>query len=293
MDNLEHLLAVQNELGEGPVWDAEAQMLYWVDIYGQAFYRFSPTTGRLQKFTVGVQVGALAPRVSGGLVMATQRGFALWDEQSAALTFLGDPEANHPETRFNDGAVDPAGRFWAGTMLEDSEDWDKAPGNLYRLDPDHTLTRMETGIAISNGIGWSPDSKTMYFTDSPRQVIYAYDYDQATGAIEHRRPFIQTPGEASVPDGLSVDSEGCIWSARWGGWRIIRYDPHGKQEREIHLPVQFPTSCTFGGLALDEFYITSAATRLNAQKRREQPFAGDVFRLKPGIKGLPRARFRG
>ena len=293
MSDLEHLLAVQNELGEGPVWDAEDQVLYWVDIYGQTFYRFSPATGELRKVEVGVQVGALAPRISGGLVMATQRGFALWDEPSEALTFLTDPEADQPETRFNDGAVDPAGRFWAGTMLEGSKDWDRAPGNLYRLDPDHTLSRMDTGFVISNGIGWSPDSKTMYFTDSPRQVIYAYDYDLLTGAIENRRPFIQTPGEASVPDGLTVDREGCIWSARWGGWRIIRYDPQGKKEREISLPVQYPTSCTFGGPALDEVYITSASTELSAQKRVQQPLAGDLFRIKPGIKGLDSPRFLG
>ncbi len=293
MSDLEHFLAAQNELGEGPVWDAEAQALYWVDIYGQAFYRFSPATGALRRVEVGVMVGALAPRASGGLVMATQRGFALWDERSAALTFLADPEADHPETRFNDGAVDPAGRFWAGTMLEGSEDWDQAPGNLYRLDPDHTLTRMETGVAISNGIGWSPDWKTMYFTDSPRQVIYAYDYDVITGAIERRRPFVQTPGEASVPDGLTVDSEGCIWSVRWGGWRVIRYDPQGRKEREIVLPVQYPTSCTFGGPALDELYITSAAAALGAQERQQQPLAGDMFRLKPGVKGLESPRFLG
>ena len=293
MSDLEHLLAVQNELGEGPVWDAEDQVLYWVDIYSRTFYRFSPATGELRKVDVGVQVGALAPRISGGLVMATQHGFALWDEQSGALTFLADPEADHPETRFNDGAVDPAGRFWAGTMLEGSKEWDKAPGNLYRLDPDHTLTRMDTGFAISNGIGWSPDNRTMYFTDSPRQVIYAYDYDLLTGTIENRRPFIQTPGEASVPDGLTVDSEGCIWSVRWGGWRIIRYDPQGKQERVIALPVQYPTSCTFGGPALDELYITSAATELSAQKRVQHPLAGDVFRIKPGIKGLDSPRFLG
>ncbi|HEU5200482.1 MAG TPA: SMP-30/gluconolactonase/LRE family protein [Ktedonobacterales bacterium] len=293
MSDLEHLLAVQNELGEGPVWDAEDQVLYWVDIYGQTFYRFSPSAGELRKIEVGVQVGALAPRISGGLVMATRRGFALWDEPGAALTFLTDPEADHPETRFNDGAVDPAGRFWAGTMLEGSKDWDSAPGNLYRLDPDHALTRMDTGFAISNGIGWSPDYKTMYFTDSPRQVIYAYDYDLLTGEIENRRPFIQTPGEASVPDGLTVDSEGCIWSARWGGWRLIRYDPQGKQEREISLPVQYPTSCTFGGPALDEVYITSAFTELSVQQRVEQPLAGDVFRIKLGIKGMERPRFLG
>lgn len=293
MDELEHLLVVQNELGEGPVWDAEAQVLYWVDIEGQSFYRFSPAAGELRKVEVGVTVGALAPRASGGLVMATKRSFALWDEQSAALTFLPEPEGEHPATRFNDGAVDPAGRFWAGTMLDGSAGWEEAPGNLYRLDRDHTFTRMDRGFAISNGIGWSPDRQTMYLTDSPRQVIYAYDYDLLTGAIEHRRPFVQTPGEASVPDGLTIDSEGCIWSARWGGWRIIRYDPQGKPEREIVLPVQYPSSCTFGGSALDELYITSAATKLNAQKRREQPFAGDLFRIKPGVKGLEHPRFLG
>jgi sugar lactone lactonase YvrE len=265
-----------------------AQILYWVDIDGQTYYHFSPVAGELRKVEVGLEVNALAARASGGLVMTTPRGFALWDEQTAALTVLALPPTEPAATRLNDGAVDSAGRFWAGTMRVGSEG-DPARGNLYRLEGDHTVTRMDSGFIASNGIGWSPDAKTMYFTDSRRQVIYAYDYDVLTGAIEHRRPLIQLSDEGSVPDGLTVDSEGGIWS----GWRIVRYDPEGKQEREIALPVQYPTSCAFGGPALDELYITSAITWLSAQERADQPLAGDVFRLKLGIKGQDFPRFLG
>jgi sugar lactone lactonase YvrE len=237
-------------------------------------------------------VNALAPRASGGLVMTTPRGFALWDEPTAALTLLALPATEPPATRLNDGAVDPAGRFWAGTMRVGSEG-DPARGSLYRLDPDHSVTRMDAGFVASNGLGWSPDGTTMYFTDSRRLVIYAYDFDVSTGAIEHRRPLIEMPDDAGIPDGLMVDSEGCIWSAHWGDWRLVRYDPEGKKERDIALPLHYPTSCAFGGPALDELYITSATAWLSAEERADQPLAGDVFRLKLGIQGLESPRYLG
>ncbi|GAC1349931.1 MAG: CBU_1789 family Dot/Icm type IV secretion system effector [Ktedonobacteraceae bacterium] len=292
MHQVEHILAVNNTLGEGPVWSREEQALYWVDIEQNTFYRFEPSLGKHEVFDVGISIGALALRVAGGLVMATKKGFAFWDPQRG-LHVLADPEADTPHTRFNDGAVDCRGRFWAGTMCGRAEICRDPEGNLYRLDPDGSISTMETDIFIANGIGWSPDNTIMYFTDSPRHVIYAYDFDPATGMIANRRSFISTPDETGDPDGLTVDSEGCIWSARWGGWKVTRYDPTGKVEREIFLPVQYPTSCAFGGADLDELYITSAWTALSQGQRKNQPLAGDLFRLKTGIKGQERPKFAG
>jgi sugar lactone lactonase YvrE len=293
MSEVEHVLAVNNKLGEGPVWSPDEQALYWVDIENSHLYRFYPATGKYEFFDVGVPVGVLAVRASGGLVMATKKGFAFWQPQTQKLRLITDPEADKPHNRFNDGAVDCQGRFWAGTMCEVSEIRKGGEGSLYRLDADGSIHLMETGLTISNGIGWSPDNKTMYLTDSPQYVIYAYDFDPATGTIANRRPFISTPHDEGMPDGLTVDSKGYIWSALWGGWKIIRYDPSGKVERVIQLPVRHPTSCIFGGPNLDELYITSAWTELGAGYRKNHPLAGDLFRLKMDVKGQVRPKFAG
>jgi sugar lactone lactonase YvrE len=280
-------LQLGNRLGEGPLWSREEDVLYWVDIEASRFHRYRPADGSLESFDTGLPVGALGFRASGGLVMATKKGFAFWNAQTQELTFIADPEPDKPEARFNDGAVDRQGCFWAGTL---------APGatsSLYRLDPDLTVHTMETGITVSNGIGWSLDDRTMYFTDTRRKMVYAYDYDAATGSIGNRRSFIYTPDEEGSPDGLTVDSEGFIWSVRWGGWKLGRYDPSGKLEREVRLPVQYPTSCAFGGDRLDELYVTSARTRVSEDQIQAQPFAGDLFRLRLGIRGLPEPKFAG
>ena len=146
---------------------------------------------------------------------------------------------------------------------------------------------METGITISNGIDWSPDDKTMYYTDSPLHVIYAYDFDLPTGEISNRRAFVKVPDAEGFPDGLTVDSEGFIWSAHWDGWRVTRYDPDGKVERVINMPVQRPTSCTFGGKDLNKIFVTSAWTGLSETDRREQPFSGDLFLIETKVIGQP------
>ncbi len=292
MSEVEHVLAINNKLGEGPVWCSEEQALYWVAIESNCFYRMYPTSMKYEVFEVGLPIGVLAFRASGGLVMATKSGFAFWDTQKG-LRLIADPEAHKPHTRFNDGAVDCQGRFWAGTMCGLPEMCKEQEGCLYRLDPDGSVHTMETGLKISNGIGWSPDNKLMYLTDSPLHMIYVYDFDAATGAIENRRPFIHTPEEHGIPDGLAVDSEGFIWSACWGGWKITRYDPAGKAEREIQLPVQYPTSCAFGGERLDELYITSAWTALSEEQKKKQLGAGDLFRIKTNLKGLVSSKFVG
>jgi len=284
---IECILPLRNELGEGPLWDWREQALYWVDIAGAIFHRYDPAQNRHEQFDVGVRVTALGLRQGGGFVMATADGLALWHPASATVTRLGNPEAGKPDARFNDGAVDPGGRFWAGTM---------APGAtsaLYRLDADGSIHTMETGVTTANGLGWSPDGKTMYFTDSRHHVIYAYDYDPQTGSIANRRPFVSSPDEPGLPDGLAVDAEGCVWSARWDGWKVTRYDPQGRPMFHLQMPVQCPTSCAFGGPNLDELYVTSARVKLRQEQRAAQPLAGGLFRLRPGVRGQKAYLFRG
>ena len=204
---------------------------------------------------------------------------------------IADPEADKPEYRFNDGAVGPDGGFWAGTMYEG--EGQRQPGSLYRMSPDGSISVMETGLLISNGLGWSPDCRNFYLTDSQRHCIYAYDYDRMQNTIYNRRVFVDTKEEPGETDGLAVDSHGFIWSTRWGGWNLSRYDPEGKMERRIELPVEYPTSCTFGGAGLDELYITSAWTPMNEEQRKAQPLAGDLFRIHLDVPGLAEYHYAG
>ena len=184
--------------------------------------------------------------------------------------------------------MDRRGRFWAGTMTVEG-----ATSALYRLDADASVHKMESGITIANGLGWSPDNKIMYFTDTMIHTIYAYDFDLESGSIANRRVFAHDPDLPGLPDGLCVDSEGCVWSARILDWRIVRYDPDGRVEREIRLPVKNPTSCAFGGENLDELYVTTAAIGLTDEEARQQPLAGDLFRIHTGIVGQVEPSFAG
>jgi len=287
MIQAEHFLPAQNQLGEGPLWHPGEQILYWVDIEGESIHRYSLDNGQWNTFEIGQAVGCLAFRKSGGLVLGMREGLAFWDPHTAEIVIIDSPEAGRENARFNDGKVGPGGRFWAGTLGENDQ------SALYRLDPDLKVHIMETGIQISNGIGWSPDQRTMYYTDTLQRVIYAYDFDLESGSIEKRRKFVTVPEEEGYPDGLTVDSEGFIWSAHWDGWRITRYDPDGKIDKVIYLPVQRPTSCTFGGQDLDLLFITSAWTGLGDAERREQPLAGDIFMVYADVKGQKENLFLG
>ena len=287
MSEIQHVLSLQNELGEGPLWNLAEQRLYWVDILGRRVHRLQPASGEHEVFDLGAQVCVIAFRQQGGRVVAGQHGFAFWDEGATSLRPIADPEAHKPTTRFNDGAVDRLGRFWAGTM------GDPLNNALYRLDADLSLRTMESGIDISNGIGWSPDNRTMYHTNSTPGLIYAYDFDLHSGEIANRRIFVDSSAESGVPDGLTVDSQGYIWSARWGGWRLDRYDPQGRLERSVRMPVEFPTSVTFGGAELDVLYVTSARVDVPAADRPQRPLDGDLFCLRPGVRGLPEPMFGG
>jgi sugar lactone lactonase YvrE len=282
--DLEWVIQGKNALGEGPLWDPTHNRLYWVDIEGHQIFCWQPLNQHLDNYTFPLAITALGLRRKGGLVLATRDGFATWDFSN--LDWIADPESNKPEARFNDGTVDCQGRFWAGTMTETG-----ATSSLYRLDPDGKVTTMETHLTISNGLGWSPDLKTFYLTDTVRQKIYAYDFDPELGDIENRRIFIDVAPEHGSPDGLAMDAQGFIWSCCWGGWKILRIDPSGQIEREILLPVEHPTSCVFAGADFSDLYVTSARSPVKNFDR--QPSAGGLLHIKTEFHGLPPHEFAG
>ncbi len=284
-----HYLSAQNELGESPLWHPVEKKLYWVDIEVGKVFRYSPATGTQESFTVGTSVGALAFRSNGGLVLATGKGFAFWDSSNQSLKILADPIAGKQDVRLNDGKVDPSGRFWAGSLDL------KGEGTLYRLDPDCNCHTILNHITISNGLAWSLDNTRLYYTDSGDYAIYTFDFDLPKGTIQNRQTFIQLPTDNSegVPDGLTIDAEGCIWSARWDGAKVVRYSPAGEAILEVNLPVSRVTACTFGGENLDELFITTAAIGLTAEQKAQQPYAGDIFVYKTNTKGLEAPFFAG
>ncbi|MCB9460563.1 MAG: SMP-30/gluconolactonase/LRE family protein [Anaerolineaceae bacterium] len=290
MTSVEHVVASQCILGEGPVWHSDEQKLYWVDIKGKAIHTYQPDSGSHHVFQFGEYIAALAIRRQGGFIVAGQKHLHSWDGHSETLTPIIEVEPDLPENRFNDGAVDKQGRFWIGTM----PDIERTPtGNLYRLDPDLTLHHMVSGVYISNGIGWPLDDHIMYYTDSIPKAIYTYDFDAATGSISNRGYFLHTPDLPGVPDGMTVDSENHIWTARWDGYNVTRYSPEGEVVQVIDLPTAHITSVTFGGPDLRDLYITSAKDELTADQLANEPMAGDLFRVRVDVPGQPEPRFAG
>jgi sugar lactone lactonase YvrE len=292
MAEVEHVLEVRNVIGEGPVWHSREGSLYWVNFIGDyQILRFSPSTRRLDVFETGMPVMALGIRKAGGFIAATAKGIATWDTESKTFEPLCDPLAGREGFRFNDGATDFEGRFWVGTLNDANP---KGPdGELFRIQRDGSYQLMDENITVANGIGWSPNRKIMYFTDSFRYSIYAYDYVAATGTISNRRTFVQTSPDGGIPDGLTVDSEGFVWSAYCGGWRVVRYNPEGRVDRKYQFPVANPTSCAFGGERLDELYVTSANLGLSDKEKEQYPQSGDLFRLKVGVTGIDEPRLAG
>jgi len=277
-------------LGEGPTWDCAEGVLYWVDIKRPALFRWSPMGGQTGLWPMPLPVGFASPAQSGGMVFGDMNGFGFLDLTTGEITRIGDPESDLPQNRFNDGKVDRSGRVWAGTMNDQGPE---PTGSLYRLDLDGSINQMATGFVCSNGLGWSPDDRTMYFTDSMVRAIWSYDFDPATGALGERRVFATLAENDGVPDGLTVDSEGFIWSAVWDGWRVIRYAPDGSIDCTVRMPVQRPSSCMFGGPDLTTLYITSACGELGWDALRNGPLAGSLFAVSTNVAGLPEVPFRG
>jgi sugar lactone lactonase YvrE len=280
----EPLFNAQNDLGEGPLWHPIEKRLYWVDITAGDLYRSNDSLTDYHRIHFETPLGAAAFTDQGGFLLATGDGFALWSPDEKSPQVIWNPDPDHPEIRLNDGQVDPAGRFWAGSI-----DMDHQQGHLYRIDPDSSRHTVLDNIGISNGLGWSPDRKTMYYTDSYRYAIYAFDYDLESGRIGNRRIFVRLRKDRRevVPDGLCVDAEGCVWSAQWNGEQVVRYGPDGEAILAVSVPAQRVTSCCFGGPDLKDLFITTARTGLSDSELADQPLAGDVFRVRTETQGQP------
>lgn len=304
-------------LGEGPLWDARYQCYWWIDIEQKRLHCFRSEWDRSLAWQLDQLPGAVALRQGSGLVMALQFGFALLEPHSTErlssllsatscdqdrklaedwkLTMLQSPEPGRSENRLNDGKVDPDGRFWAGTMRIDDH-MTKFTGTLYSLQPNH-LIRNHWGngtIGVSNGMAWSSDARKFYYIDSPRRLVYSFDYEQVAGEISNCAVAFQVPQDQGFPDGMTIDVEDKLWIALWGAGRVVRVCPEqGKILDDVTLPVSIPTACTFGGPNLDQLLITTASIGLSESQRREEPLAGALFSAEVGTRGFAPQEFRG
>jgi sugar lactone lactonase YvrE len=265
----ERVLDSGDELGECPLWDERMAALWWVDIHGRALKRYDGDNVRI--FPMPEPPGSIALRRGGGMLVALASGIFLLGTEEPKL--LVRPTEHLADLRFNDGRCDRAGRFWVGTLKD--PDFDPL-GVLYRVESDGSCRVFRTGLQVPNSLAWSPDGRTMYFADSPRHKIWAFDYDAEQGEIAAERVFAQPhPG---FPDGSCVDADGCLWNAEWGARRVVRYSPAGKIDRIVEVPAEKPACCCFGGAQLDTLYITTAG-------------GAGLFAVTPGVKGLAESRF--
>jgi len=287
---LELVADARATLGEGPVWDEVRGVLWWVDITAGQVRRFDPNAGDDRAVDVGSPVGAVALRRGGTLLAALADGLGTLDPDGGSLRTLLPLGGDEGRLRCNDGKCDATGRFWVERMALDAA---PGAGALLRVDPDLTVSTHLTGLTIPNGLGWSPDGRTMYFVDSTWREVRAYPYDPATGTMGDGRILARLPDDGSVPDGLTVDEEGHLWVSRWGGSCVVRVAPDGSVVDRIELPVTRVTSCTFGGRDLGDLYITTARGGADAADLAREPLAGGLFRCRPGVRGMLPARFAG
>ena len=286
---LECVLPWGSQLGEAPAWHPAQGVLYWVDILQPAVHRFDPATNRNDTCRLSKLVSAVLPAERDGLFVATQDGIEELDFTTGSLSPFVNPEGELAGNRLNDAKVGPGGAIWVGSMRMDAS---RPSGGLYRITGEGGVSRMESGIAVSNGLDWSPDHATFYFVDTVPGHIYAYDCVPGAGVLRNRRVFTTVPGRDGRPGGLTVDQSGGVWCAIWDGWRVNRYFPDGSLDRVIDLPVPRPTSVAFGGPDLSALYITSARTRLPATTLSEAPLSGGLFACRPGETGLAPRLFR-
>ena len=276
----ELIINYECECGENPLWHPLEKRLYWVDIIKGRIFRFDPLSGKHEMCYEDVPVGGFTIQKDGALLLFRTKGnVVIWRNGKITNVIKEIPEEH--EHRFNDVIADPNGRVFCGTYSEE-----RKPGRLYRLDTDGSITKILDNIGCSNGMGFTLDRKQMYFTDSrPAKTIYIFDYDRKTGVISNQRVFVKIPAaEEGVPDGMTVDAAGYIWSAMWDGWLLKRYTPQGEKERSIRFPAKKVSSITFGGEDLNDVYVTTAG---GGDKAENGPGAGALFRLRLGIKGMP------
>jgi sugar lactone lactonase YvrE len=285
--DLEIALRGEPILGEGPTWDVGTGSLIWIDILGSAVHRFDPGPGTDEMTPVPQHIGAAKPRTNGGLVLNLRDGVGLL-EPDGELRWL--VYWAREGMRGNDAAIDPAGRLWAGTMR-----YDVAPGGGFvaRVDPTGRATIVLPNVTVSNGIGWSPDERRMYYVDSPTHRIDVFDFDADTGEVRDRRLLTEVADTDGVPDGLCVDTDGCVWVAVNGGGQVRRYTAGGELDRTIDVPARQVSACCFGGVGLADLYVTTGREGFTETDAAEQPLAGCLF-VAAGIgDGMPSPRFPG
>ncbi len=271
------------DCGEGPLWHPDEKRVYWLDITTGRMFRYDPAANKHETCYEGDIVGGFTIQEDGALLLFMDKGAVkIW--RDGALTPVIDEIPDERDSRFNDVGADPAGRVFCGTMSTDER-----PGRFYRLDTDGTLTRLLDEVGCSNGLGFTPDRKQMYYTDSIPHEIYLFDYDRDTGAITNRRVFAKIPEDIGLPDGMTVDAEGFVWSANWGGGCVIRFAPDGTEDRRICLPAKAVSCVTFGGEDYTDIYVTTA---LGGNKQENGPGSGALYRLNLGIQGVPEFRSR-
>jgi L-arabinonolactonase len=293
------LVDSKDRLGEGCFWDSKAGSIWWLDVVlPSRIHKFVLNTGEHRTWHFSEMVSAMAMRDDGTLIVGCEFGIKTFDPATGALTAINHPDADHPQNRGNDGACDAKGRFWFGTMQQniapDGADLDitQDSGRLFRIDKNFKPTVMETGIGVSNGPCWSPNNTVFYFTDSRAQIIWAYDFNLDEGTISNRRVFsdIKTHG---YPDGATVDADGFLWSARWEGECVLRFDPKGRLDRTIAMPARRPTCVCFGGPKLDTMFVTSASLHVPKADMARHPLQGGLFCFNPNVKGFEKHHFAG
>ncbi|GAA2796528.1 SMP-30/gluconolactonase/LRE family protein [Kribbella solani] len=277
----EGLLRVGGEVLEGPCWDGRTGRLWFVDIPRGTIFSYGWADRRLERVDAGEAVSAVIPRVEGGAVVACRRGVATLAGDDLRLGMLIDEDISWMRT--NDAKCDPYGRLWVGTMADDAS---PRTGSLYRISADWTRTTVLTGVSISNGLGWSPDGRRMYYIDSPIKTVDVLDYDPSTGNAVARRVLIDTAEYPGMPDGMAVDAEGCLWVAFFGGGAVRRFSPGGSLLATIEVPDRYVTSCAFAGPELDHLVITTG-------QGPDSAAGGNLFVARPGVPGLPTAAFAG
>ncbi|MED1559163.1 SMP-30/gluconolactonase/LRE family protein [Bacillus paramycoides] len=277
-------------LGEGPCWNEKKQILYWVDIIEKKLYLYNPANNTNRVITLDQQIGCVVPYLDNVVLLAMERGFYSLNLNTEKLTHIYDPEPNLLKNRFNDGKCDPAGRFWAGTT--DLYGISGA-GSLYCLNNNYSVEKKVSHVNTSNGLAWSPDYTYLYFIDTPTKKVVRYHFDIHTGVISNPTDVITFPKNDGLPDGMTIDEEGCLWIAHWGGSKITRWNPlTGEQILSIPIPALYVTSCTFGGSNLTDLYITTARTRMTDEELKQYPHAGGIFRIQTNVKGCPTYSFR-
>ena len=294
---IEILQAANALLGEGPIWDARQNVFYWADLKRFNLFRFDLERGQTGFWPAPYQFGCFALRDKDGMIFVTDNGYEFMDPDTGEFTPIVNPEEGKGYDHcYNDGKVDPSGRFWVGSLPlagARGEEITESTGRLYSLDAAGRVSDHGGGLFNSNGMGWSPDGTLMYHVDSWIHTVYVYDFEPENGAISNRKVLRTFEASDGYPDGLTVDTEGGLWIAMWDGWKVVNVDPAGRVIGNLQVPVQRPTSCCFGGEDLTRLFITSASAYLTAADLARGPLAGAIMAAEPGVRGMPDRRFAG